>query len=70
MNFETWWGEMKPAECDEVKEYFLEAWEVSAQAERELLEKDAAVWRSECEKLTIKLAAAREHIHRLVEELA
>ena len=26
MNFEAWWKKMKPAECDEVKQYFEECW--------------------------------------------
>ena len=27
--FEEWWKEPKPAECDELKVWFLEAWEKS-----------------------------------------
>jgi len=26
MTFDEWWKKMKPAECDEVKEHFQEAW--------------------------------------------
>ena len=26
MTFDEWWKVMKPAECDEVKEYFVEAY--------------------------------------------
>ena len=30
--FDEWWKEMKPAECDEYKGYFLECWERSREA--------------------------------------
>lgn len=26
MIFDEWWKEMKPAECDELKDYFVECW--------------------------------------------
>ena len=26
MTFDEWWKQMKPAECDELKEYFVECW--------------------------------------------
>jgi len=35
MNFDEWWKQTKPAECDELKPYFEEAWEISATTERE-----------------------------------
>ena len=28
MTFDEWWKVMKPAECDEVKEYFVEAYQI------------------------------------------
>lgn len=37
MTFDEWWKKMKPAECDELKPYFEEAWGVSATEEREAL---------------------------------
>ena len=30
MTFDEWWKQTKPAECDELKPYFEEAWEISA----------------------------------------
>ena len=35
MTFDEWWKQTKPAECDELKPYFEEAWEISAATERE-----------------------------------
>ena len=35
MTFDEWWKQTKPAECDELKPYFEEAWEISATTERE-----------------------------------
>ena len=32
-SFDEWWLEMKPAECDEYKVYFLECWERSREVE-------------------------------------
>jgi hypothetical protein len=34
MTFEQWWKQMKPAECDELKPYFEEAWCAAVAAER------------------------------------
>jgi hypothetical protein len=28
MTFDEWWKVMKPAECDELKEYFIEAYQL------------------------------------------
>ena len=42
MTFDEWWKQMKPAECDEVKPYFEEAWRVaSASATDAVLKKHA-----------------------------
>ena len=30
MTFDEWWKQMKPAECDELKQVFEECWESSA----------------------------------------
>ena len=30
MTFDDWWKQTKPAECDELKAYFLESWNTSA----------------------------------------
>ena len=30
-----WWKRLKPAECDEVKEHFIECWQAATLAERE-----------------------------------
>lgn len=27
-DFDAWWKEMKPAECDEFKPYFEESWQL------------------------------------------
>lgn len=35
MTFEEWWMLLKPAECDEVKQWFEEAWAVATKTERE-----------------------------------
>ena len=29
MTFDEWWQQVKPAECDEVKLYFQEAWQLA-----------------------------------------
>ena len=29
MTFDEWWKQIKPAECDEVKPYFEEAWQTA-----------------------------------------
>lgn len=33
--FENWWRLLKPAECDEVEEHFIECWQAATLAERE-----------------------------------
>jgi hypothetical protein len=55
MTFDEWWKQMKPAECDEVKPYFEEAWQI---AFRDGYEKGVAAFheaveieREECAKL-------------------
>jgi hypothetical protein len=37
MTFDEWWKKTKPAECDELKPYFEEAWELSAETGCEAL---------------------------------
>lgn len=32
MTFDEWWKEMKPAECDELKPWFEEAWQAAQAA--------------------------------------
>lgn len=34
MTFDEWWKQMKPAECDELKEYFQELWVIAVESER------------------------------------
>lgn len=41
MTFDEWWKQTKPAECDELKPYFVEAWEIAATTEREACAKIA-----------------------------
>ena len=42
MTFDEWWKQIKPAECDEVKPYFEEAWQTAvAKAKDDLLKKRA-----------------------------
>jgi hypothetical protein len=36
MTFDEWWKQMKPAECDEVKEYFEECWSVARAEQRKI----------------------------------
>jgi len=43
MTFDEWWKKMKPAECDELKPYFEEAWGISAKAERDAIAQLAAM---------------------------
>jgi hypothetical protein len=35
MDFETWWKQAKPAECDELKEYFEECWVIAFEEGKE-----------------------------------
>lgn len=35
MTFDEWWKQMKPAECDELKEWFIECWNAAVKQERE-----------------------------------
>ncbi len=42
MNFDEWWKQIKPAECEEVKPYFEEAWQAATEkAKDDLLKKHA-----------------------------
>lgn len=45
MTFDEWWKQTKPAECDELKPYFEEAWEISATTERVEIENCHAKYR-------------------------
>ena len=36
--FEDWWKLLKPAECDEVKEHFVDCWKVATAAARKAVQ--------------------------------
>ena len=71
MTFNEWWKQSKPAECDELKIYFREAWQLSKAAEREACAKVCAkVLEKVCMDYANRLAGMSHHDHPPADEAA
>ena len=82
MIFEEWWKQTKPAECDELKDYFIEAWNTSVAqysddldrlvaiavaAERDAFDRRLALQKASWEReLALDVEAERKICERLV----
>lgn len=60
MRFNEWWQTTKPAECNPLKDYFIDAWEISAGNYTADLDRALAAATAEADKQRAEVKRLRE----------